>query len=237
MNRSDIEAAIIAAEAKVAKLDARRAEAVERLQVLRRQLAAVAPEGGATGWSASRKLALFRSLFRGREDVFAVRWERPTTGRSGYAPKCANEWKPGVCNKPRVRCAACANQAFVRVSERVVRDHLQGRIVMGIYPLLADDTCWLLAIDLDGESWPEDVAALRAACRELDLVPAIERSSSGRGAGLAARAAVVADGRMAPAAPGCCHARNSWRQGSLGSTRGEPGPIHAARRSGARLRT
>jgi hypothetical protein len=181
MNRSDLETAIRAAEAEVAKLEARRAEAVERLQVLRRQLAAVAPARGAGGWSASRKVALFRSLFRGREDVFAVRWERASTGRSGYSPKCANEWRPGVCEKPRVRCAACPNQAFVAVSERVVRDHLQGRSVIGIYPLLADDTCWLLAIDLDGEPWPQDVAALRAACDELDLVPAVERSRSGRG--------------------------------------------------------
>ena len=131
--------------------------------------------------TADRKVELFRSLFRGRDDVFAVRWES-RKGRAGYSPQCANEWRPGVCEKPRVRCAACPNQAFAPADHRAVRDHLQGRIVMGLYPLLNDDTCHLLAIDLDGESWPADVGALRDACTEVGLTPAVERSRSGAGA-------------------------------------------------------
>lgn len=180
MNRTGVDHAIAAVEAEIAELEARRAGAIERLRVLRGQPTAAAVDGG--DWSPSRKVALFRSLFRGRDDVFALRWERP--GRSGYAPRCSNEWKPGVCEKPRVRCASCPNQAFVPVGDSVVRDHLQGRIVLGVYPLLGDDTCRLLAIDLDGESWRQDVAALRRACTELNLIPAIERSRSGRGAHL-----------------------------------------------------
>jgi hypothetical protein len=47
--------------------------------------------------SATDKIALFRRLFGGRTDVFPARWDNPKTGRSGYAPACANEWVRGVC--------------------------------------------------------------------------------------------------------------------------------------------
>jgi hypothetical protein len=133
-------------------------------------------------WPSQRKLTLFAGLFRGREDVFPRRWEKPEKGRSGWAPRCSNEWVRGVCNKPRVKCGACPSQAFVVPAERELLAHLQGRHVMGVYPLLADDTCWLLAIDLDGSSWRGDVAALRETCCELGVVPAVERSRSGEGA-------------------------------------------------------
>src|ERR1700704_799641 len=59
------------------------------------------------------KIALFRRLFRGRSDVFPIRWENRKTGRSGYAPACANEWQRGICEKPKVKCSACPNQAFL----------------------------------------------------------------------------------------------------------------------------
>ncbi len=87
-----------------------------------------------------------------------------------------------MCGKPRVRCGECPNQAFRAPAERELLGHLQGRHVMGVYPLLADDMCWLLAIDLDERSWRADVMALREMCRELGLVPAVERSRSGDGA-------------------------------------------------------
>jgi len=54
-----------------------------------------------------KKIALFRRLFRGRSDVFPIRWENRTTGRRGYAPACANEWQRGICEKPKVKCSAC----------------------------------------------------------------------------------------------------------------------------------
>ena len=57
-----------------------------------------------TPGSAEQKVALFRRLFRGRDDVYALRWQSRSSGRSGYAPACANEWQPGVCEKPRISC-------------------------------------------------------------------------------------------------------------------------------------
>jgi superfamily II DNA or RNA helicase len=115
--------------------------------------------------------------------VFATRWEsRTKPGRSGWAPKCSNEWRPGVCQKPRVKCADCEHRRFVAYSQVEVRRHLEGRQTIGIYPLLADETCWLLAIDLDGPTWPQDVRALRDVATEAQVPVLVERSRSGRGA-------------------------------------------------------
>ncbi|HYB22660.1 MAG TPA: DEAD/DEAH box helicase family protein, partial [Solirubrobacteraceae bacterium] len=133
-------------------------------------------------WTSERKPALFAGSFRGRADVFPLRWESRGKGKSGWAPCCANEWKAGVCGKPQVKCGECANQAFRAPSEGQLLAHLQGRQVMGVYPLLDDDTCWLLAIDLDGNAWRSDVAAIRGVCGEFDVSPAVERSRSGQGA-------------------------------------------------------
>ena len=138
--------------------------------------------GDAVPLTGPEKVALFRSLFRGRDDVFPVLWTSSKTGRTGYSPACSNEWKPGVCEKPRVRCGECPNQAFVPVSDRVILDHLRGRHVAGVYPLLADETCWFLAADFDKAEWQSDVAAFRDACADVGLPVAVERSRSGNGA-------------------------------------------------------
>lgn len=184
VTRADTEAAIRAAEEEVARLAAHHQAAQRRLRELREAAETATEPSEERPWrplTAAGKIELFSSLFRGRDDVFAVRWES-RKGRAGYSPQCANEWKPGVCDKPRVRCGACLNQAFAPADGRAMRDHLQGRIVMGLYPLLEDDTCRLLAIDLDGESWPADVRALRDVCSDVGLAPAVERSRSGAGA-------------------------------------------------------
>ena len=57
--------------------------------------------------SAELKIRLFRSLFRGREDVYPRRFESRRTGKVGYAPACSNEWVRGICEKPRIKCAEC----------------------------------------------------------------------------------------------------------------------------------
>ena len=141
-----------------------------------------ASPGDTVPLTGPEKVALFRSLFRGRDDVFPVLWTSSKTGRTGYSPACDNEWAPGVCEKPRVRCGECPNQAFVAVSDRVILDHLEGRHVAGVYPLLADETCWFLAADFDKAQWQKDVAAFREACNDAGLPVAVERSRSGNGA-------------------------------------------------------
>ena len=134
------------------------------------------------------KIALFRSLFRGREDVYARRFESRKTGKSGYAPACSNEWARGVCEKPRIKCAECPSRRFLPVTDDVIRWHLSGYdpqgqpFVAGVYPLLQDETCFFLAVDFDKADWRADVAAFLETCRRLNLEAALERSRSGRGA-------------------------------------------------------
>ena len=132
--------------------------------------------------STAEKVALFRRLFRGRTDVHPVRWESATTGKSGYAPACANEWRPGICEKPRIKCADCGNRSLVPVSDAVIYSHLAGEKTIGVYPLLQDDTCYFLAVDFDKAEWREDAKAFVHSCRELDVPVALEISRSGNGA-------------------------------------------------------
>ena len=134
------------------------------------------------------KIALFRSLFRGRDDIYPRRFESRKTGKSGYAPACANEWVRGICEKPRIKCAECPNRRFLPVTDDVIRWHLLGHdpdgqpFVAGVYPLLRDETCFFLAVDFDKAGWQEDAAAFLDACRRLNLPTAVERSRSGQGA-------------------------------------------------------
>jgi len=132
-------------------------------------------------FSTQKKVALFRSLFRGRMDVYPVRWESKTTGKSGYAPACANEWRPGICEKPRIKCGDCSNRLLLQLTDTVVYAHLAGENTVGIYPLLEDDTCYFLAVDFDEAEWQEDARAFVQSCDELGVPVALEISRSGQG--------------------------------------------------------
>ena len=185
--KDELLAAIDREQALIGRLEREREEAQARVRSLQAQLSTPAEDvDGSVSLpppsTAGQKVALFRGLFRGRDDVFAKLWVNPRTDRKGYAPACANEWVRGVCEKPRVKCSECPNQAFISVSDQVVLDHLQGRHVIGVYPLLEDDTCWFLAADFDEESWADDVAAFVETSRTLGLSAAVERSRSGNGA-------------------------------------------------------
>ena len=146
-------------------------------------------EGPVTDRSCpAAKIALFRSLFRGREDVYPRRFESRKTGRAGYQPACANEWVRGVCEKPRIKCGDCPNRRFLPVTDEVVRWHLSGRdeqgrdFVMGVYPdarRMKPVISWRwISI---GTVWREDAGAFLETCRRLGLPAALERSRSGNG--------------------------------------------------------
>ena len=126
------------------------------------------------------QIALFRSLFRGREDAYPVRWEG-RKGNSGYSPACANEWNRPFCRKPMVKCSDCENRDLKPVTDEVIRGHLLGKHTVGVYPLLSDETCWFLAVDFDKKSWQEDVAIFLRTCNEIGVSVALERSRSGKG--------------------------------------------------------
>ncbi len=131
--------------------------------------------------SASEKVALFRNRFRGRTDVYPVRWES-AKGKSGYGPACANEWRPGICHKPRVKCGRCDQRQLLPVTDEVIYRHLAGKQTIGIYPLLADDRCWFLAVDFDKEHWQDDAKGFIQSCQALDVPASVEISRSGNGA-------------------------------------------------------
>ncbi|MFI5395674.1 MAG: TOTE conflict system archaeo-eukaryotic primase domain-containing protein [Candidatus Binatia bacterium] len=142
----------------------------------------VRSEGSPPPITSAEKLALFRSLFRGRQDVYPQFWVNARTSRKGYAPACANEWVHGVCEKPRVKCGDCPNQAFLPVTDQIILRHLREPRVIGVYPLLEDETCWFLAVDFDKHAWVEDVVAFVETCRSVGVPAAVERSRSGNGA-------------------------------------------------------
>jgi len=137
--------------------------------------------------SVAAKIALFRSLFRGRDDVYPRRFESRKTGKSGYQPACANEWAKGLCEKPKVKCAACSHRHLLPVTDIAIRRHLSGQdadgraFVMGVYPMLQDETCFFLAADFDKTHWQEDATAILETCRRLNLPGTVERSRSGNG--------------------------------------------------------
>lgn len=127
------------------------------------------------------KVALFRRLFRGRTDIYPLRWES-NSGKSGYAPACANEWRPGVCEKPRIKCGDCHQRQLLAVTDDLIFRHLAGAVVVGVYPLLKDDTCYFLAADFDEAEWRDDARAFAESCHTLGVPVALEISRSGNGA-------------------------------------------------------
>jgi superfamily II DNA or RNA helicase len=141
----------------------------------------VATPVNAAPLSTDEKVALFRRLFRGRTDVYPARWESKA-GKSGYSPVCANEWRTGVCEKPRIKCADCGNRLLVPLTDQTIYDHLAGSHTVGVYPLLADDNCHFLAVDFDDADWRSDAQAFAQSCRELGVPIALEISRSGNGA-------------------------------------------------------
>ena len=120
--------------------------------------------------SPAEKIALFRSLFRGREDVYPVRWQN-SEGKAGYAPTC----------KKSQRWKAKEDRQYFPVSDDVVRQHLSGKIIMGIYPVLPDDRCWFLAVDFDKKTWRQDCTSFLESCEALGIPAALECSRSGNG--------------------------------------------------------
>ena len=141
--------------------------------------------------SIDERLRLFQSLFKGREDVFARRWFSKTTGKSGYQPVCINEWKQGICDKKRYRCAICPNRNFAPLTSQDMYRHLEGKDeyccdVVGLYAIMQDNNCAFLCADFDDKNckygYKEDVLAYVGVCREWLIPYAIERSRSGNGA-------------------------------------------------------
>ena len=122
----------------------------------------------------------FRSLFKGREDVFAVRWEK--SGKSGYMP--AYQYDPYHYRVHKMNGGTFTNyphKTYLPLTENEIQKHLNGVQQIGAYPLLQDNTSWFLVADFDKQNWKEEAVYFLNACREKHIPAYLERSRSGNG--------------------------------------------------------
>ncbi|RJQ83389.1 helicase [Pseudonocardiaceae bacterium YIM PH 21723] len=164
---------------EVAELREQIAWVTERLQSESRSIGAASsgapPTTVRTGGDqlARERVLLFRSLFVGRDDVFASRWERD--GKKGWSPKYDRQ--PG-----QSWAEAKDAKQYLPLTDEVIHDHLAGKITAGLYPMLSDDSCQLLACDFDGAEWRLDAQAYAQAATSIGVPVAMEISRSGDGA-------------------------------------------------------
>ncbi|MEW6599819.1 MAG: DEAD/DEAH box helicase family protein [Nitrospirota bacterium] len=186
--REDIINAISSIRKRLTEIDAEREQLVNELEELQTALTNIesvpfssSAASVTTQSSPDKKIALFRSLFRGREDVYPKRWTSKKTGVVGYSPVCENEWLRGTCQKPSVKCAECDNRKLLPLSNDVIKKHLEGYNTIGVYPMLEDETCYFLAVDFDKQNWQADSKAFLTTCRNNNIPASLERSRSGNG--------------------------------------------------------
>ncbi len=129
----------------------------------------------------AERVALFAKRFQGRTDVWAKRFESIKTGKSGYQPVCANLWKRGICNKPKIKCNQCQYRVWEPLTEKVLEQHLRGELTVGLYPLLQGDMCHFLAVDFDEGDAAREAQYFVETCNRHQLPVALERSRSGEG--------------------------------------------------------
>jgi hypothetical protein len=114
--------------------------------------------------SDEMEVALLRTLFGAREDVFAFRWESTSTGKSGWSPAVRGGWSRSRAKKD-----------YRPLTDEVLLAHVRGEQTLGIYPLLADDTCTLLACDFDKGTWLLDALAYLDVCHSQEVLISSER--------------------------------------------------------------
>lgn len=187
-NLDEINQLLAVLEGELARLDARRAELLNKITELQqakdalfqkeeKSLQTVGLPAVSSQSSEGVKISLFRSLFRGREDVYARRFENLKTGKKGYWPVRRNDWVGG-------------DREYFPLTDDVVRNHLLGvdpqdkfrnDFTIGVYPMLPDETCYFLAADFDKATWQEDAEAFLETCTLHEVTAALERSRSGNG--------------------------------------------------------
>lgn len=126
------------------------------------------------------KISLFRSLFKGREDVFAIRWEKDK--KSGYMP--AYFFDPYRYRTHKMKGGTFQNypdKSYLQLTDDQIAKHLNGEQVVGLYPLLSDNTSWFIAADFDEGDWIASCKTFIHACNDVSLPAYFERSRSGNG--------------------------------------------------------
>lgn len=128
----------------------------------------------------SNQIQIFKSVFKGREDVFAIRWEK--ANKSGYMP--AYYYDPYMYRAHKMKGGTFQNyndKTYLKLTDQEIAKHLNGEQLIGVYPLLTDNTSWFLAADFDKENWIEECRKFISACNALNIPTYLERSRSGNG--------------------------------------------------------
>lgn len=126
------------------------------------------------------QIDLFKSLFKGRDDVFAIRWEKGA--KSGYMP--AYQYDPYMYRLHKMKGGTFqnyTNKSFLPYSDEQIAKHLNGEQLIGIYPLLENNTSWFIAADFDKKNWEEECRAFIKCCYTNNIPAYLERSRSGKG--------------------------------------------------------
>lgn len=135
--------------------------------------------------NSNSQISIFRTLFKGRDEVFAIRWEKD--GKSGYVPAYDFNWEEfSGYKKSGGKLKDFPNKQFSKLTEQRILDHLNGKEIIGLYPLLADDSSWFIVADFDenlasNKNWMEECGVFIRACHQLQLPAYLERSRSGKG--------------------------------------------------------
>ncbi len=186
-------------ELELIELDARRAEIKERLDALKREreqlgrktatAIAGSPNAG-KDLDPHEKIALYRTLFRGRRNVFPKRCENEKTGRGDYRPCRRSETTRDERETPETSRADRGTRGCLPVTDTVIKSHLLGydltretgeEFAIGVYMVTRDETCRLLVAEFEGEAWKEDAAAYQETCRDLAMPASLERTRTGNG--------------------------------------------------------
>lgn len=123
---------------------------------------------------------VFKSLFKGREDVFAVRWEKGN--KSGYIP--AYFYDPYHLRAHKMNGGTFQNfseKSYLQLTDEQIQKHLNGFHQIGVYPILQDNTSWFLVADFDKANWQDEAITFLNACKEKQIPAYLERSRSGNG--------------------------------------------------------
>ncbi|KKR63633.1 MAG: Type III restriction enzyme, res subunit:DEAD/DEAH box helicase [Candidatus Uhrbacteria bacterium GW2011_GWC2_40_450] len=127
------------------------------------------------------QINLYLSLFCGRTDVYARRWEKGE--KSGYSPAYDFNWTEFLAHKNHGgTMSSFENKTVIPLTPEVIKKHLAGRDVVGIYPLLENNTSYFIAADFDGDNAFVEGQKLIQICKELNLPAYLEKSRSGNGA-------------------------------------------------------
>lgn len=134
---------------------------------------------------SNEQIRIFLSLFRGREEVFAIRWEKDS--KAGYMPAYDLNWDEFAKHKLKGGTLKdFPHKQFSKLSQQRIINHLTGKEVIGLYPLLADNSSWFIVADFDEsltskKSWIEECRAFIKMCNQYQFPAYLERSRSGKG--------------------------------------------------------